>query len=75
MRTVIWQFAEHELSTEEIQTLGELLTRLQLESEVLHGLITEIEFAALNARIQHLLESGKFPSPSEDWPAVPWPPF
>ena len=75
LRTVIWQFAEHELSTEEKQTLGELLTRLQVESEVLHGLITEIEFAALIARIQLLLESGQFPSPSEDWPAVPWPPF
>jgi len=41
----------------------------------LHGLITEIEFGALIARIEGLIESGKFPSPSEDWPAVPWPPF
>lgn len=75
LRTVIWQFAERELTTEEKHTLVELLTRLQVESEVLHGLITEIEFAALIARIQRLQELGKFPSPSEDWPAVPWPPF
>ena len=75
LRTVIWQFAERELTTDEKHTLGELVTRLHIESEVLHGLITEIEFSALIARIEGLIESGKFPSPSEDWPAVPWPPF
>ena len=75
LRTVIWQFAERELTAEEIHALGELVTRLHTESEVLRGLITEIEFSALIARIEGLMESGKFPSPSEDWPAVPWPPF
>ena len=75
LRTVIWQFAERELTPEEIGTLGELVTKLQVESAVLHGLITEIEFGALIARIEGLMQSGKFPSPSEDWPAVPWPPF
>ena len=75
LRTVIWQFAERELTPDEKHTLGELVTRLHIESEVLHGLITEIEFSALIARIEGLIESGKFPSPSEDWPAVPWPPF
>ena len=75
LRTVIWQFAERELTPDEKHTLGELVTRLHIESEVLHGLITEIEFSALIARIEGLMESGKFPSPSEDWPAVPWPPF
>ena len=75
LRTVIWQFAERELTPEEIGTLGELVTKLQVESAVFHGLITEIEFGALIARIEGLMKSGKFPSPSEDWPAVPWPPF
>ena len=75
LRTVIWQFAERELTPDEKHTLAELVTRLHIESEVLHGLITEIEFGALIARIGGLMESGKFPSPSEDWPAVPWPPF
>ena len=75
LRTVIWQFAERELTPDEKHTLAELVTRLHIESEVLRGLITEIEFSALIARIEGLMESGKFPSPSEDWPAVPWPPF
>jgi len=75
LRTVIWQFAERELTNEEIDTLGDLISRLQAESAAILQLITEIEFAALIARIERLLETGIFPSPSEDWPAVPWPPF
>ena len=75
LRTVIWQFAERELANEEIETLGDLSTRLQAESAEILQLITEIEFGALIARIERLLETGIFPSPSEDWPAVPWPPF
>jgi uncharacterized repeat protein (TIGR03843 family) len=75
LRTVIWQFAERELTNEEIDTLGDLISRLQAESAAIMHLITEIEFGALIARIERLLETGIFPSPSEDWPAVPWPPF
>lgn len=75
LRTVIWQFAERELTNEEIDTLGDLISRLQAESAAIMQLITEIEFGALIARIERLLETGIFPSPSEDWPAVPWPPF
>ncbi len=75
LRTVIWQFAERGLTHDEIQTLRDLVTRLKAESEALLQLITELEFAALITRINRLLESEKFPSPSEDWPAVPWPPF
>lgn len=75
LRTVIWQFAERVLTQEEIQILGDLITTLQAESETLLHLITAIEFAALITRIHLLIELGRFPSPSEDWPAVPWPPF
>jgi uncharacterized repeat protein (TIGR03843 family) len=75
LRTVIWQFAERGLTHEEIQTLRDLVTRLKVESEALLQLITEIEFAALITRINCLIETEKFPSPSEDWPAIPWPPF
>lgn len=75
LRTVIWQFAERVLTQEEMQILGDLITTLQAESETLLHLITAIEFAALVTRIHLLIELGRFPSPSEDWPAVPWPPF
>ena len=75
LRTVIWQFAMLKLTDEEVKTLGNLVTTLQGESKELLKLITEIEFDALITRINRLIESGTFPSPSEDWPAVPWPPF
>jgi len=75
LRTVIWQFAMCELTDEEIGSLSDLAERLQAEPGNLLELITETEFTALITRINQLIESGKFPSPSEDWPAVPWPPF
>ena len=75
LRTVIWQFAMSELTDEEIKTLGDLVASLQENSAEILQLITEIEFAALITRIDRLIDSGAFPSPSEDWPAVPWPPF
>jgi len=75
LRTVIWQFAMRELTDEEIGSLSDLAERLQAEPGGLLELITETEFTALITRISQLIETGKFPSPSEDWPAVPWPPF
>ena len=75
LRTVIWQFAMRELTDVEIKTLGDLLASLQENSAEILQLITEIEFFALITRINRLIDSGSFPSPSEDWPAVPWPPF
>ena len=75
LRTVIWQFAMRELTDEEIKTLGDLVASLQENSAEILQLITEIEFFALITRINRLIDSGSFPSPSEDWPAVPWPPF
>ena len=75
LRTVIWQFAMLKLTDDEVKTLGNLVATLRGESKELLKLITEIEFDALITRINRLIESGTFPSPSEDWPAVPWPPF
>jgi uncharacterized repeat protein (TIGR03843 family) len=75
LRTVIWQFAMCELTDEEVKTLDDLATSLQENSAEILQLITEIEFAALITRIDRLIDSRSFPSPSEDWPAVPWPPF
>ena len=37
--------------------------------------LTDREIEALIERSRQLLERGAFPEPSQDWPAVPWPPF
>lgn len=75
LRTVLWQWADKPLTEEEKAILQDLLQVLQSDPSEILELITEDEFGALVMRIQRLLEQERFPSPSEDWPAVPWPPF
>ena len=72
LRTVLWQFASLEFSDREVA----LLERAKMVApEILASLITAGEIKALVERIDDLLLQGRFPEPSEDWPAVPWPPF
>lgn len=75
LRTVLWQWAGSPLDESEKVDLRKLLSTLESEEIEIVQLITEIEFQALLARIAQLLSTSEFPSPSEDWPAVPWPPF
>jgi len=75
LRTVLWQWADKALSSSEVEQLTELEASLRDSSEELLALITENEFDALLARINALLRNATFPTPSDEWPAVPWPPF
>jgi hypothetical protein len=71
----LWQWADKALSSSEVEQLTELEASLRASSEELLALITESEFDALLARINALLKNATFPTPSDEWPAVPWPPF
>jgi hypothetical protein len=75
LRTVLWQWADSPLNHDEKSLLISLKTSLLAQSETLLTLITEIEFESLLSRIDRLLKQGVFPAPSDEWPAVPWPPF
>lgn len=75
LRTVLWQWAGMALSDQEIIELRKLVEEILKEQVVLQELLTEIELQALFARIDRLISSGIFPEPSDEWPAVPWPPF
>ena len=75
LRTVLWRWAGQRLSSDEIEQLTELRSTLAIEMATLTALVTENEFAALMKRVNRLIETGTFPEPSDDWPAVPWPPF
>lgn len=75
LRTVLWQWAGTSLEEDERAALKKLLYTLETEETEIAQLISEIEFKALLTRISKLINSSEFPSPSEDWPAVPWPPF
>ena len=73
LRTVIWQFAGEKLTLEEREQLTKLENEIPSHSS-LSSLLTEDEISALLMRIQRILHQNHFPYPSEEWPAVPWPP-
>jgi uncharacterized repeat protein (TIGR03843 family) len=75
LRTVLWQWADSPLSDDEKSLLSNLKEKLLNDSEAILVLITDIEFEAMLYRIDRLLREGSFPAPSDEWPAVPWPPF
>ena len=76
LRTVLWQWEQQTLIPSEIATLNLLQSKLENETgEALSHLITAEEVSALKERVARLQTTKVFPSPSPDWPAVPWPPF
>lgn len=75
LRTVLWQWADKSLTADEIERLERLEVSIHSASAQILELISENEFASLLARINRLLTERKYPSPSDEWPAVPWPPF
>jgi len=72
LRTVLWQFAGMQYSSKENDLLDRV-GNLNLE-ELLAKFLTEQEIAAIRDRIARLRLVNKFPNPSDQWPAVPWPP-
>jgi len=75
LRTVLWQWADVPLSDSEIAQLIDLQMALKTHVHEFISLITEEEFEALLQRVERLLTNKSFPAPSDEWPAVPWPPF
>ena len=75
LRTVLWQWSDKPLTDEEVGRLERLEIAVQGDEDQILNLISQNEYASLVARINRLLSEKKFPSPSDEWPAVPWPPF
>ena len=76
LRTVLWQWSSEAFSESELEILRLAALLLGAEKrDVVLGLIEEEELEAALNRIDRALKAGTFPEPSEDWPAVPWPPF
>ena len=73
LRTVLWQWSGDPLSTEEITQLKFL--NMNIDIDILGAYITKVEIDSLFRRIETLLSEATFPTPSQDWPAVPWPPY
>jgi len=71
LRTVLWHFRGEPIPVKLLNDLN----RLEDALPVLEQLIHPEEIVALLARRESLRSRGTFPQPSDDWPAVPWPPF
>lgn len=78
LRTVIWDFAGEPLPPDLGQTLDEARQALVRGGELfnlLHGLLSIIELAAMRNRIVQLLDHGIFPHPPGDRRSYPLPPL
>lgn len=74
LRTVIWQFAGEALNVTERNQMENFCRWLdELGRDLLGKFLTDGEITAMRERAIQLLQSG-FPYPSQDWPAIPWPP-
>lgn len=76
LRTVLWGWAGEAIPAallEDVRKLSDdLAGRLGAQ---LCDLITGVELTATRERCAALLKTGKYPYPSDDWPAIPWPAF
>jgi hypothetical protein len=76
LRTVLWGWRGTPIPDDALETLTSLRTAIAgALGDKLRELITPREVAATRRRIERLLRFGVYPQPSDDWPAIPWPPF
>jgi hypothetical protein len=76
LRTVLWGWRGRPFAADERAGLVRLADALRGDlARDLASLLSRAEIAATRRRVDGLLESGRFPLPRPDWPAIPWPPF
>lgn len=81
LRTVLWAWAGEPFDPDELAGLARVLDALGRAAEpgplarALAELLATDEIDATRGRVVELLETARFPSPSPDWPAIPWPPY
>ena len=76
LRTVLWQWRGKTLPKRSVEVLRRLADDLAagwLAGE-LSKYLTRAEVGATRGRVNRLLKHRVHPYPSEDWPAIPWPP-
>jgi uncharacterized repeat protein (TIGR03843 family) len=76
LRTVLWGWAGTRLPDPCVAALRTVRQALDddLAAE-LAGLLSVQEVRSLVGRVERLLRTMRFPSPSAQWPAIPWPAF
>jgi uncharacterized repeat protein (TIGR03843 family) len=79
LRTVLWGWQGQRLPAEQLEAVGRVSAALGDDSgplaTSLATLLTAAEIRAVRRRADRLLATARFPAPSPDWPALPWPPL
>jgi hypothetical protein len=78
LRTVLWGWRGMPFDEEEREQLDRLAAGLAVDGQLRAALdphLTRREVAATARRVRGLQQTGVFPEPSGEWPAIPWPPF
>ncbi len=78
LRTILWAWQDEPFSPAERAALRSLAAELRPGGtlrQALRELLSAREVAATARRVDDLIAAGRFPGPSPDWPAIPWPPF
>jgi uncharacterized repeat protein (TIGR03843 family) len=75
LRTVLWGWVGEPLPEDVLDMLRTLRSGADDLSSAIADHITPSEVRALRFRLDELLRAGKFPTPSEEWRAIPWPAF
>ena len=75
LRTVLWQWAGDQLTSDEIVILEKTSKYIDQEGSTLSAHLTQLEIEVTQHRIEKLQSGGIMPLPSEDWPAIPWPAY
>ena len=74
LRTVLWGWLGERLSELEQTSVRGLLADMELRDRLSEH-VTLAEVAAFSQRCQALLDADELPSPRDEWPVIPWPPF
>ena len=81
LRTVLWAWEGQPFHAEEAAGLARVAAALAGArrpgplATALSEHLAAAEIQATRARVAQLVAAGVFPSPSPDWPAIPWPPY
>lgn len=81
LRTVLWAWEGEGFDLEELAALARVRDALGTAPDPgplalsLRELLSIEEIEATRARVADLLASRRFPGPSPEWPAIPWPPY
>lgn len=75
LRTVLWGWSDEAIDSEILGDVQKFAEHLGEGVDSVERWLDEDERAMLRVRVSTLLETGRFPHASEDWPAIPWPVF